>query len=74
MDTTTQFFGNPFRGIIDVLCVLMIGLGLGGLSMYFYAVAHPQDIIQAQPHIILQPQDNTAGKLKQVVPDFIHQI
>ena len=48
--------------LIDIACILMIGIGFGGLLMYWYAVSHPQDLYKAQSHTIIVPQDNTAGK------------
>ena len=65
---------TPRQKLTDIVCILTIGFGFGGLGMYWYTVNHPQTIIEAQPHILLQPQDNTAGKIKSTQPDFVHEI
>jgi predicted alpha/beta-fold hydrolase len=59
---------------IDVMCLLMIGFGFGGLGMYYYAVKHPQDIIQAQPHVLIAPQEIEAGKTKLQSGSAINEI
>lgn len=60
----TAFTPIRHTTLIDVVCILMVGFGFGGLGMYWYAIGHPQDIIQAQPHVIIAPQNNEAGKTK----------
>ncbi len=60
--------------VIDSICIMMIGVGFGGLSMYYYALKHPSQIMQAQPHVLIEPQDNTAGKLMQAQPNLIYEI
>ena len=42
--------------LADAAFVLMIGLGFGSLSMYAYMAKHPQDILHAQPHAIIELQ------------------
>lgn len=75
MYSTVQYYPtNNSRKLIDIVCLFVIGLGVGSIGMYFYAVKNPQEIIQAQPHVLIQPQDNTAGKLKQALPNLVQEI
>ena len=51
--------------VVDIVCTLMIGFGLGALGMYWYAVSHPSDVIQAQPHVLIAPSaDKKAANQK----------
>lgn len=66
----------PPSRLVDIACLLMIGLGIGGLSMYLYMSKHPQDVIKAQPHAIIQLQSgsNAAEQAKPVIkPQVIHR-
>ncbi len=66
MSLSGEYMNNALNSqrntLIDIACILMIGIGFGGLLMYWYAINHPQDLYQAQSHTIIVPQDNTAGK------------
>ncbi len=61
MEATAYFLRQKLSKFLDFVCILMVGLGLGGLLMYQYAIGHPQNIIQAQPHVLIEPQTQ-AGK------------
>lgn len=77
MENTIRLSKPHLYKAIDIVCVLVIGLGLGGLVMYQFAVVHTsQDTIEIQPRppALIAPQDNTAGKVLKAKVDQLQEI
>ncbi len=70
----TIYSMNVYKNtILDVVCLLFVGLGFAGMAVYVYALEHPL-VTEIRPPAIIAPQDNTAGKLRQTNVNTIHEI